>query len=204
MGFSYINDTGELVMARFTELKPNDRIADWYAHNEVWGSPNIDSSHRCILRCPQCLRQKKEGGPRIKRAYDLEVKEDAGPKLIPSHLLNICSMLSSSVYSIHLNPSLSAISEILSNLSSYRVVGMVAKTITGAVMDADLDTSYCICFPKQIEKWEAAGDFPFVKYFPYLIQTIGKASLYKWQNMSADGLKKDTRAPFDDVFEFVD
>lgn len=83
-------------------------------------------------------------------------------------------------------------------------VGMVAKTITGAVMDADLDTSYCICFPKQIEKWEAAGDFPFVKYFPYLIQTIGKASLYKWQNMSADGLKKDTRAPFDDVFEFVD
>ena len=75
MGFSYVNDNGELVMARFTELQPNDRIADWYAHNEVWGSPNIDSSHRCILRCPQCLRQKKEGGPRIKRAYDLETKD---------------------------------------------------------------------------------------------------------------------------------
>ena len=37
MGFSYVNDNGELVMARFTELQPNDRIADWYAHNEVWG-----------------------------------------------------------------------------------------------------------------------------------------------------------------------
>jgi len=45
---------------RFTELQPTDRISDWYAHNEVWGSPNIDSSHRCILRCPQCLRQKVE------------------------------------------------------------------------------------------------------------------------------------------------
>ena len=83
-------------------------------------------------------------------------------------------------------------------------VGMVAKTITGAVCDEDLDTSYCICFPKQIEKWQAAEGFEFIKYFPYLIQTIGKAELYKWQNMSEDGLKKDTRAPFNDVFEFVD
>ena len=83
-------------------------------------------------------------------------------------------------------------------------VGMVAKTITGAVCDEGLDTSYCICFPKQIEKWQAAEGFEFVKYFPYLIQTIGKAELYKWQNMSDDGLAKDTRAPFNDVFEFVD
>ena len=83
-------------------------------------------------------------------------------------------------------------------------VGMVAKTITGAVCDEGLDTSYCICFPKQVEKWQEAGDFPFIKHFPYLIQTIGKADLYKWQNMSEDGLKKDTRAPFNDVFEFVD
>ena len=83
-------------------------------------------------------------------------------------------------------------------------VGMVAKTITGAVCDEGLDTSYCICFPKQIEKWQAASGFEFIKYFPYLIQTIGKADLYKWQNMSEDGLKKDTRAPFNDVFEFVD
>ena len=59
-------------------------------------------------------------------------------------------------------------------------------------------------FPKQVEKWQEAGDFPFIKHFPYLIQTIGKADLYKWQNMSEDGLKKDTRAPFNDVFEFVD
>ena len=51
---------------------------------------------------------------------------------------------------------------------------------------------------------DATSDFDFIKHFPYLIQTIGKAELYKWQNMSEDGLKKDTRAPFNDVFEFVD
>lgn len=83
-------------------------------------------------------------------------------------------------------------------------VGMVAKAITGAVCDEGFDTSYCICFPKEVKKWEEAGDFDFIKHFPYLIQTIGKAELYKWQNMSEDGLKKDTRAPFNDVFEFVD
>jgi hypothetical protein len=39
---------------------------------------------------------------------------------------------------------------------------------------------------------------------PYLIQTIGKADLYKWQNMSEDSLKKDTCPPFEDIFSFED
>ena len=98
MGFSYINDNGELVMARFTELKPDDRIADWYAHNEVWGSPNIDSSHRCILRCPQCLRQKKEGGPRIKRAYDLGIKDFQKIVDYFQHCITFCGQISDPIY----------------------------------------------------------------------------------------------------------
>ena len=32
-------------------------------------------------------------------------------------------------------------------------VGMIAKTITGAVLDAGWDTSYNICFPKDVNKW---------------------------------------------------
>jgi len=83
-------------------------------------------------------------------------------------------------------------------------VGMVAKTITGAVLDYNLDTSYCICFPGEIQDWKAARGFEFIKYYPYLIQTIGKADLYKWQNMKPESLAMDTRPPFDDVFEFVD
>ena len=85
-------------------------------------------------------------------------------------------------------------------------VGMIAKTITGAVLDTGWDTSYCICFPKQVIKWHTNTKFyfNFVKYMPYLIQTIGKADLYKWQNMSEDSLKKDTCPPFEDIFSFED
>ena len=82
-------------------------------------------------------------------------------------------------------------------------VGMIAKTITGAVCDAGWDTSYAICFPKQVEKWHSKH-YPFIKYTPYLIQTIGKAELYKWQNMKPESLAKDTCPPFDDIFAFID
>jgi len=83
-------------------------------------------------------------------------------------------------------------------------VGMIAKTITGAVLDAGWDTSYCICFPKNLTQWETAGYFGFIKYMPYLIQTIGKADLYKWQNMTKENLAKDICPPFEDIFSFED
>src|SRR6056300_590225 len=85
-------------------------------------------------------------------------------------------------------------------------VGMIAKTITGAVLDAGWDTSYCICFPKQVEKWKVntKNYFDFIKYMPYLIQTIGRSELYKWQNMKPESLAKDTQPPFEDIFSFED
>ena len=83
---------------RFTELQPTDRIADWYTTNEVWGSPNIDSSHRCILRCPQCLRQKKEGQPRIKRAFDLPIEDFQKIINYFEHCITFCGQLSDPIY----------------------------------------------------------------------------------------------------------
>tara|TARA_Y100001937_G_scaffold106680_1_gene148601 strand:- start:2459 stop:3139 length:681 start_codon:yes stop_codon:yes gene_type:complete len=82
-------------------------------------------------------------------------------------------------------------------------VGMIAKTITGAVLDAGWDTSYNICFPKEVDKWPKKY-FSFIKHMPYLIQTIGKADLYKWQNMKPESLEKDTCPPFKDIFIFED
>ena len=41
-------------------------LTDFYIRNQRFSSPNMDLSHRCILRYPQCLRQKVEGLPRIK------------------------------------------------------------------------------------------------------------------------------------------
>ena len=42
-------------------------------------------------------------------------------------------------------------------------VGMIAKTITGAVLDAGWDTSYNICFPKEVDKWPKKY-FSFIKF----------------------------------------
>ena len=49
-------------------------LTDFYIRNQRFSSPNMDLSHRCILRCPQCLRQKVEGLPRIKRSFDIAFK----------------------------------------------------------------------------------------------------------------------------------
>ena len=84
-------------------------------------------------------------------------------------------------------------------------VGMIAKTITGAILDAGWDTSYNICFPKNVTQWKTSSSyFGFIKWMPYLVQTIGKADLYKWQNMKPENLAKDTCPPFEDIFSFED
>ena len=83
-------------------------------------------------------------------------------------------------------------------------VGMLAKCITGAVLDNNWDTSYNACFPHWIEPWNNSEHFQFVKYHPFLIQTIGKAKKYKWQNMQKENLAKDTCPPFEDIFSFED
>ena len=80
-------------------------------------------------------------------------------------------------------------------------IGMLAKTITGAVLDRGWDTSYNICFPSNIESWK---DWPFIEFYPALIQTIGKGKKYKWQTLNAEESKKDIDAPFETIFKFID
>ena len=78
---------------------------------------------------------------------------------------------------------------------------MLAKAITGATLDRGWDTSYNVCFPSNIESWK---DFPFIKFYPTLMQTIGKGVYFKWQTMKPENRKLDTDAPFEDIFKFVD
>tara|TARA_B110000285_G_C14881165_1_gene493979 strand:+ start:55 stop:741 length:687 start_codon:yes stop_codon:yes gene_type:complete len=80
-------------------------------------------------------------------------------------------------------------------------IGMLAKTITGAVLDRGWDTSYNICFPHKMEEWK---DFRFLRFKPTMIQTIGKGILYKWQTLTEENRKLDTDAPFDTIFKFID
>tara|TARA_B100000497_G_scaffold104769_1_gene120647 strand:+ start:1462 stop:2139 length:678 start_codon:yes stop_codon:yes gene_type:complete len=80
-------------------------------------------------------------------------------------------------------------------------IGMLAKAITGASLDREWDTSYNICFLKNINQWT---DFPYIKFYPTLIQTIGKGVKYKWETLSPQQSLDDTDPPFDDIFEFID
>ncbi len=83
-------------------------------------------------------------------------------------------------------------------------IGMVAQMIMGGVLDKGYDTGFCVCLPrsgdKGLEKWK---NYPFLDFYPTVIQTIGKAKKYQYQNKTPKQLKKDTRPPIDDIFNFV-
>ena len=80
-------------------------------------------------------------------------------------------------------------------------IGMLAKVITGLVLERGWDTAYNVCFPKAIEKWQ---NFTFLKYVPTLIQTIGKGKKYLYEYKTPEDREKDTSPPFDDMFKFID
>jgi len=47
------------------------RITDLYSVWQRKQRPNIDASHRCAFRCPQCIRQKITSQSQIRRSFDL-------------------------------------------------------------------------------------------------------------------------------------
>ena len=83
-------------------------------------------------------------------------------------------------------------------------VGMIAKMIMAGVLDKGYDTGFCVCMPrsgpKGLEKWK---DYPFLKFYPTVIQTIGKATRYQWQCKSPAQREKDTIPPVDDIVDFI-
>ena len=50
------------------------RITDEYVKKQRVCRPNIDASHRCVFRCPQCIRQKTTSQDQIRRSFDLSEK----------------------------------------------------------------------------------------------------------------------------------
>jgi hypothetical protein len=48
------------------------RITDDYVKYQRFVRPNIDTSHRCVFKCPQCIRQKTSSQEQIRRSFDLE------------------------------------------------------------------------------------------------------------------------------------
>ena len=74
------------------------KLTDFYIRNQRFSSPNMDLSHRCILRCPQCLRQKVEGLPRIARSFDIGQKEFRKILSFYENQITFCGQISDPIY----------------------------------------------------------------------------------------------------------
>lgn len=74
------------------------RITDEYVQKQKYFRPNIDASHRCIFRCPQCIRQKISSQEQIKRSFDLE--EHNFKKILDyyEYGLTFCGQISDPIY----------------------------------------------------------------------------------------------------------
>ena len=74
------------------------RITDEYVKMQKYFRPNIDASHRCVFRCPQCIRQKISSQDQIKRSFDLE--EHNFKKILDyyEHGLTFCGQISDPIY----------------------------------------------------------------------------------------------------------
>lgn len=74
------------------------RITDKYVQFQRFMRPNIDSSHRCIFKCPQCIRQKSISQDQIRRSFDLEEKNFK--KILDYYELGLtfCGQISDPIY----------------------------------------------------------------------------------------------------------
>ena len=74
------------------------RITDLYVMNQKFARPNLDISHRCILRCPQCIRQKTTSQDQIRRSFDLEETNFEKISTYYNNGLTFCGQISDPIY----------------------------------------------------------------------------------------------------------
>ena len=74
------------------------RITDEYVIHQRKVRPNIDASHRCIFRCPQCIRQKTISQDQIRRSFDLT--EENFQKIFDYYTegVTFCGQISDPIY----------------------------------------------------------------------------------------------------------
>ncbi len=85
-------------------------------------------------------------------------------------------------------------------------IAMFLKMIMGGALQRGYDSGFCVCFPKG-EEWKEVWHpiIPDLKFWPTVIQTIGKATKYQYECKTKEELALDT-APdlFEEIINFVD
>ena len=74
------------------------RITDLYVKNQRRSRPNIDTSHRCIFKCPQCIRQKTTSQTQIRRSFDLEPEQFKKILDYYDYGITFCGQISDPIY----------------------------------------------------------------------------------------------------------
>lgn len=74
------------------------KITDEYVKYQRFCTPNIDTSYRCVFRCPQCIRQKISSRSQIQRSFDIE--EVNFQKIFDyySNSITFCGQISDPIY----------------------------------------------------------------------------------------------------------
>lgn len=84
-------------------------------------------------------------------------------------------------------------------------IAMFLKMIMGGLLQRGYDTGYCVCFPKG-ERWKEVWHpvIPELKFWPTVIQTIGKATKYQYEHKSEEVWKLNTAPNLNEIVNFVD
>ena len=82
-------------------------------------------------------------------------------------------------------------------------IGMICQMIMAGVLDKGYDTGFCVCLPKKDDWQEKWKDYPFLEFYPTVIQTIGKATKYQWQCMTPTDREKNTIPHIDNIVDFI-
>ena len=74
------------------------RITEQYTKYQRKSRPNLDISYRCILKCPQCIRQKITSQKQIKRSFDLSHESMQKIFNYYQYAITFCGQISDPIY----------------------------------------------------------------------------------------------------------
>lgn len=75
-----------------------ERLTDSYIQYQKYVRPNIDASHRCIFKCPQCIRQKTTSQEQIRRSFDLDEEHFKKIAEYYEYGVTFCGQISDPIY----------------------------------------------------------------------------------------------------------
>ena len=78
-------------------------------------------------------------------------------------------------------------------------VGLFAQNVAALCLEQDIDYSFTVCFPGDVNKWK---DVSFVEYPVLLLMSLGKAKVYRRDFLPQSSSDDDYKTAFENVVQF--